>query len=103
MGEKVTITRDDAKVYLGGDAQTVSTADLPEFIHAVQWDPDKGVGEIEFKADSRGVRMGNVKITDMTPFQYLVDGHALAKAERAAKGEQEQRAKIAQLEKAQKL
>lgn len=72
---KVTIIRDDNKVYVDEEARDVDCSDLPEYVSAIQWN---GVdGHIEFKSDSYGRRHPNIKIVELKPFQYLIDRHQL--------------------------
>jgi hypothetical protein len=76
-----TITPDSNAVYVDRQAHTVDCSGLPTFIHAIQWYGEgKPVpyGEIEFNADDTGKRFPNLRFTDFTPFQYLVNAwHAV--------------------------
>lgn len=67
---KVTIVRDDQTVQVEGVSYAVDLADLPNYIHAVQWDGVKG--EIEFAADADNRRLPNMRISDFGPFQHFV-------------------------------
>lgn len=79
------IVRVDNMVTVDGQSYEVDCSELPEFMHAVRWNGSGGW--IEFNADSKGVRHGNVPIVDFTPYNYLVDRWRIKRDEaiRAAK------------------
>jgi hypothetical protein len=70
---RVTIIVDDNKVVVEGIAYTIDCSALIEAdVHAVQWFGDRG--EIEFSTDpDTGNRLPNAMITDVSPFQFLID------------------------------
>lgn len=66
---KITIIRDDGMMINGSKGHKVDLSDLPDYIHAVQWDGEKG--HIEFKPDKNGVQPGNLPITAFDPFDHI--------------------------------
>jgi hypothetical protein len=68
---RITVALNDSKVYVDGTAHDVDLSELPDFVHAIQW--YGSYGEIEFKADRHGVKMPNLRFTDIGPYDYLVD------------------------------
>lgn len=81
---RVTVIKDDDMVYVDQEALPINCQDLPDYFHAIQWygDADPPYGEIEFKEDSRGRKLPNVKFTDIAPFKYLTDDHKIEKDKR---------------------
>jgi transcription elongation factor Elf1 len=80
---RVTIVKDDNKVYMDGVSYTVDCSDLPEGFHALQWDGLSG--EIEYstvRCDHCGARTkkANEFIRDAAPYQKYVDAWGVAKA-----------------------
>ena len=62
---KLTIIRADGSVYRNGTSfHNLNLSFIPENIHALQWDTDRGW--IEFSEDTEGNRQPNVKI-DVLP------------------------------------
>lgn len=86
---RITIVADDGAV--GVDGEFISGLDLSSLdptIHAVQWYGE--YGEVEYKATfADGVisKPGNETITDVAPYQFVVDAWSIAKAEADAKEE----------------
>ena len=75
---KVTIVQNDNVVYVDGVAYPVDCSSLPTYFRAIQWN---GVsGEIEFDVDAKGRQLPNLKITDFSPYQYLVEMWEASKA-----------------------
>lgn len=70
---RVTIIVDDNVVLVEGQPETVDcSALIPLSIHAVQW--YSGFGEVEYSTDIQtGNREQNLKFTDISPFQPLID------------------------------
>lgn len=70
---RITIVVDDNVVMIEGQAETVDCSSLlPQDVHVIQWYGTHG--EVEYATDIQtGHRKGNDKITDITPYQYLVD------------------------------
>jgi len=75
---RFSVIRDNNIVYVDGLALPIDCSSLPTYVHAIQWYGDKG--EIEFSEDADGRRLPNLKIVDISPYQYLIDAHAQAKA-----------------------
>lgn len=71
---RVSIVADDNLVLVEGIPQTIDcSALISQGIHAVQW--YGSFGEIEFATDlETGNRKSNERITDVSPFQSLIDG-----------------------------
>jgi hypothetical protein len=68
---------------------------IPENVHAVQWDKEKNLGEIEFKLDSLGNKPSNEKINNLgiysqaiTTFEEELQRRAQAEADELASIEQ---------------
>lgn len=76
---KMTVIRADNNVIVDNESLSVDCGDLPSYIHAIQWDGEKGW--IEYAPDARGMQHPNIKIVDITPFQYFMDRHELKKIE----------------------
>lgn len=101
---KLTVVRSDGSVQVDGHVLKVDTTDLPEYIHAVQWDGN--AGHIEFAEGKDGQKLPNLPITSIRPFAFLVDRHAVERirvqeeADRA-KAKEEKKAKEAADAKAQ--
>lgn len=68
---KMTAIKDDGMVYVDGRPMKVDMSDLPDFVHAVQWDENKGF--LEFKPDKTGIRMPNITFNDLAPYKFLFD------------------------------
>lgn len=68
---KLTVVKGDNTVYVDGKPLSVDCGDLPDFLHAIQWDEDKG--HLEFEADASGTKMPNITFNDLTPYKFLVD------------------------------
>ena len=69
---KITAVRQDNLVYMNGHAHKVDCSHLSSFIHAITFDTDAGAGEIEF-VSFNGRKEPNLKFTDFTPYQHLLD------------------------------
>lgn len=67
---QITIVPDDRQVIVNGVAYIVDCSSVDPDIHAVQWRGEKGEIEFKFKDD---VRNPNQKITDMRPFQAVIE------------------------------
>lgn len=76
---KLTIVRPDNSVIIDGEHQKIDCSDLPEYVFAIQWNGEKG--HIEYTADSKGRHQPNVAITDIAPYNYLVEKWQAAKSE----------------------
>lgn len=74
---RLTIVVDDNAVLVEGQPERVDCSSLlPQNIHAVQWYGT--FGEIEYATDLQtGDRKPNEKITDISPFQPLIDAWML--------------------------
>jgi hypothetical protein len=69
---RVTIIPPDGMVYVEGQALAVDCSSIDPSIHAIQWYDT--IGEIEFKTDdTTNTRQPNAKITDISPFQHVID------------------------------
>jgi hypothetical protein len=73
LESQITIVPDDGYVYVDGVALTVDMTELPEWIHAIQWNGKTQRGHIEFKPDGKGQRHPNMPITDASAYHYLID------------------------------
>ena len=71
--QRFAIIADDQLVIVDNYAVNIPL-DIPEEIHAIQW--QGGKGEIEYRDDRT-----NEKFTDLTPFKDVIDQHAKIKAE----------------------
>jgi len=72
----VSIIKDDKVVVKDGDTHVgIDTSDLPETVHAIQWNGSSG--EVEHidasKLPNQIVHLKNEKITDFSPYQKYVD------------------------------
>ncbi len=78
---RVTIIRNDNMVYVDGNPRVVDCSSLAPEVHAVQWYDTWGELEININGCH-----SNTQIKDMSPFQALIDAHALVpqKAREAA-------------------
>lgn len=74
---RLTIIKDDNMVYIDGVALRVDCSSLPGDFHALQW--YETWGDVE-TVDANGHHVANVEITDLTPYQHLIDGWHAAKA-----------------------
>ena len=75
---KVTIIKTDSVVYV--DNYWISEMDVSSVasnIHAIQWDGSNG--HIEYNDGKK-----NEEITDISPYQSIIDDHATKKAEQEA-------------------
>jgi sRNA-binding protein len=88
---KLTVIREDNMVIVDNVSHSIDCSELPTFVHAIQF--DNGVGHIEFNVDGNGRKMGNVKITDITFANYLVDRHKI-EDERVKKEKKEAEEKL---------
>lgn len=68
---RVSVGRDDDVVVVDGRQALVDCSGLPSYIHAIQWDEDRGW--IEFKPDVSGRSAPNMRIVDFGPYSFLVD------------------------------
>ncbi|WP_299726876.1 hypothetical protein [uncultured Endozoicomonas sp.] len=71
--QRLTVITDDQLVVVDNYSETMPL-DLPEEIHAIQW--QAGKGEVEY-LDGRP----NKPFTDLAPFMELIEDHARRKAE----------------------
>lgn len=62
---KVSIHAADSTVYVDGQPMKVDCSELPSWLHAIQWDGNKGQLEIQGHP--------NVDISSIDPFYYLVE------------------------------
>jgi hypothetical protein len=86
---KVTIITPDSAVYV--DNYWISEMDVSSVasnIHAIQWDGSNG--HIEYNDGKK-----NEEITDISPYQSIIDDHATKKAEQEAANQAEVDAQIA--------
>jgi len=86
---KVTIITPDSAVYV--DNYWISEMDVSSVasnIHAIQWDGSNG--HIEYNDGKK-----NGEITDISPYQSIIDDHATKKAEQEAANQAEVDAQIA--------
>ena len=72
----VTIMKNDGVVVKDGETHIeIDTSDLPETVHAIQWNGSSG--EVEHvdasKLPNQIVHLKNEKITDFSPYQKYVD------------------------------
>lgn len=74
---QITIVRDDNTVIVNGKALQVECGDLPAIFRVIQWTGAEGW--IEYRQGERFVP--NLKITDFSPYGYLVDRWRLALSE----------------------
>jgi hypothetical protein len=74
---KLTIIRDDNKVYINNESLVVNCSSLPTEIRAVQW--NNGSGWIEY--DSNDVIRPNENIDNIDQFQFLIDAWNVKKQE----------------------
>lgn len=71
---RVTIIADDNAVYVDGEAITVDLTGIDPDIHAVQFDADAGIGEIEYKYHFvENTKRPNERFTDFSRFRVFVD------------------------------
>ena len=87
---RLTIVKDDSAVYVDGKPHQIDCSNLPAEFHALQW--DGASGEVEFQTiacASCGCksRNGNALITDVAPYQPLVDAWNAAEAREKAEVE----------------
>lgn len=68
---RVTIVRSDNIVIVDGKPLRVDCSSVNADIHAVQWSDT--VGEIEYETGAGGDRHPNAVITDISPFQPIID------------------------------
>lgn len=80
---KLVIIRPDNSVILDGAGLWVDCAALPAYIHAVQWDGEEGW--IEFVNDHKGQHLPNLKISNLSPYAFLVEKWNETKAENDAR------------------
>jgi hypothetical protein len=80
---RATIIVDDNNVLVDGEPHAVNCAELADRdIHAVQWDGDRGRGEIEYKTDhdqDPPHRRPNERITNFAPFNHFVEAWRVRK------------------------
>ena len=76
---RLSILRDDNVVVVDGVVESVSCAELPSYVRAIQWDGERG--EIELHRDATGMHQSNLKITEIGPYLYLLDRWRLKHAE----------------------
>jgi hypothetical protein len=70
---RLTIIKADNTVVVDGIAAEVDCSEIPIFVHAIQWDGDRGRGEIEFIKDTDGIKHPNMPITDISHYGVMVD------------------------------
>lgn len=80
---KVTVLCSDNTVVVDGVGLWVDCADVHGLISVIQWDGEEGW--IEFYNDNKGRHIANVKITDFSPYTFLVEKWNETKAESDAK------------------
>jgi hypothetical protein len=78
---RLTIVKADNTVVIDGVAAEVDCSEVPIFVHAIQWDSDRGRGQIEFVPDSDGTKHPNMRITDVSQYGVLVERWRLKRAE----------------------
>ncbi|NDB59843.1 hypothetical protein EB001_15555 [bacterium] len=82
---KLTIIRDDNCVYIDGISRIIDCSSLDPSIHAIQWNGQKGMIEYVDPDPFDGKMPAPKPITDITPYQYLIDAwNTAAVAEAAA-------------------
>ena len=81
---KLTIISSDGAVYVDGEVQSgLVLNQLPNNVHALQWNEDSGW--IEFVNDANGIRQDNEKIKVLPEWATLcLDAWNAAKIEKAA-------------------
>lgn len=94
---KVSILVPDNKVYVDGVALGVGMNDMPSYVHAVQW--YGAYGEVEFAVDKEGRKLPNLRFTDITPFDFMVDRWKQTKKREDQKKQREEEEKMANLAK----
>lgn len=85
---RITISQDDGMVIVDGVAHEVDCSELPRFVRAIQWDSNRGAGHIEMDPDERGVRMGNLTINSIEPWEFLIERWRIASTLKARKERQ---------------
>lgn len=95
---KISVVKDDGLVYVDGQAHGVKLDDLPDYIHAIQWDSAKKTGHIEYKADSRGIHQSNAALVDFSQYEYLIDRWRIVKKEKDDAAEAQRKREEAVLE-----
>lgn len=75
MQQRITIIRQDNTVVVDGVGASVDCAELPQYVHAIQWFGTDGW--IEFAPDAGGKRSPNLKIVEIAPYGFLVDRHSI--------------------------
>jgi hypothetical protein len=70
---RLTIIKADNTVVVDGIAAEIDCSEIPIFVHAIQWDSDRGRGEIEFVKDADGIKHPNMLITDISHYEVMVD------------------------------
>ena len=76
---RLTIIRSDNMVYVDGEPLTVDCSSLDPSIHAIQWNDTKGVIEFVDEDPIDNQAPAPQTITDITPYQPLIDGWNAAK------------------------
>ena len=86
---KVVISRAQNLVLVDDKPLWVDCRALPAYVQVIQWDGgvdmDSGEGWIEFVNDHKGQHLANVKITDLSPYTFLVEKWHETKFENDAK------------------
>lgn len=66
----LTIIKTDNKVGIDGDFLEIDCSSLPENFHALQWNQNESIGEIEWKGNPKPI---NTVITSLDDYQSFVD------------------------------
>lgn len=77
-----SISREDNTLAANGVGQSVDCSALPSTVHALQWygGATPPYGEIEYAPDANGLRTPNIRFSDFSPYQFLVDAYNTALA-----------------------
>lgn len=67
---RLTIIKVDNVVGIDGNFSTIDCSSLPENFHALQWNQNTSIGEVEWNGNPRPP---NTIITDLNDYQFLVD------------------------------
>jgi len=72
---RLTIIKDDHRVYVDGVSYEIDCSGLPEDFHALQWDDN--IGHVEYvKLPHMKEHKPNEIITDISAYQTYIDAHA---------------------------
>src|SRR6478735_9075466 len=93
FSRKLSAVREDNSVTIDKVNHEVDLGYLPEYVHAIQWDGEKG--HIEFNADGRGVKLSNIPISSAVTFEgmwhHWEQAHKKAEDEKKKKDEEAKR------------